>query len=76
MLRAHGSPGRREWQNNHIARASGSSVLSAVRLDTAVLDVYGTELTADDLQPAPPVGSLVRFVLPVLGTEQVDGVKK
>ena len=29
----------------------------------------------DSLQPAAPVGSLVRFVLPVLGTEQVDGVK-
>lgn len=54
----------------HIARAQRQQRFATVRLDAAVLDVYGTELTADDLQPAAPVGSLVRFVLPVLGTEQ------
>ena len=37
--------------------------------------MHSAKLIADDLQPAAPVGSLIRPVLPIPCTEQVDRVK-
>ena len=72
---AHAAKNGADGRIVHIPLAQRQQRLAAVGPDAAVLDMHSAKLIADDLQPAAPVGSLIRPVLPIPCTEQVDRVK-